>query len=616
MIIRLIELISDLVWSTPTIIFIILVGLYFTISLGFIQARTPYKALKTLRSSSDSKNSISAFKALSAAVSGNVGLGNLAGVAIAIATGGPGAIFWMWIVAFLGMALRFAECSIGNKHKKQKPSGEYYGGPMWYISKKFGKHGIALSKLYALSLLIFTFGAGSLFQTNQAAQATKDLFHTPPMIFGLVMAILITSIVYGGIKRIGQVTQFLTPIMCGGYLICVFTIILSNISLLPNVVYTIIQDAFSGYAVAGGSMGFVIQTGMRRALFSTTAGTGDVAIMYATVDVKKSSSQGYVGAIGPIIDTMLVCTATAFAIIISGCFGSMSYSSVGTFSPSSENSKHVIDHIHDSQYDTTGLRSYVRDEDVITFTPERIKKTNNNPNQLYTYDITDSDTVPSMIRIPFNITHDGIDIWISVDNNNTKVVEKISLSVSEDGATWENKTNKLIKNDFLIHKSGWYGQIFKFHDLRKSLGLNINTTSELTNAKISIEVMPKSQYANALIGVPKLVKTNNGISLSLKAFGSKLNVFGTYFVTIFVILLSLSTILSFTYYTRIASIYLVGNQYGFIIEAMYIFAIVLGSVMSMKTTVSLGDIASALMVFINLPTLFLYRREIKEMSKD
>jgi hypothetical protein len=352
-------------------------------------------------------------------------------------------------------------------------------------------------------------------------------------------------------------------------------------------------------------------------LFSTTAGTGDVAIMYATVNVDKPSSQGYVGAVGPIIDTMLVCTATAFAIIISGCFGSMSYSPIGTFSPSSTNSKHVINHIDETQYDSTGLRTYVSNEDVVQFTPERIKQTNNNPNQLFTYEITNSNTVPSMVRIPFNIVNGGIDVWISVsNNNNNKTVEKISLTANEDSYVWENKTNKLIKNDFLIHKKGWYGQVFKFNDLASTLGLINYDKNKITNAKISIEVMPKSKYVNALVGVPKLVKTNNGISLSLKAFGTKLNAFGTYFVTIFVILLSLSTILSFTYYTRIASIYLVGNQYAVIIEALYILAIVLGSVMSMKTTVNLGDIASALMVFINLPTLYLYRREIKKMSKD
>jgi len=257
---------------------------------------------------------VTPFQALTSALSATVGLGNIAGVAIAIAIGGPGATFWMILAGFLGMASKFTECTLGVKYREIGPDGTVYGGPMYYLSKGLGEKGMgALGKFfavfYAIMLIGGSFGGGNMFQSNQAAAQFKALIGSDSgmigTLFGLVLAVLVGIVIIGGIKRIGKVAEKIVPAMVGIYVAAALFILIANIGLIPNAFSQIFNGAFTGAGITGGIIGVLIQ-GFKRAAFSNEAGVGSASVAHSAVKTKYPASEGVVALLEPFIDTVLV----------------------------------------------------------------------------------------------------------------------------------------------------------------------------------------------------------------------------------------------------------------------------------------------------------------------
>ena len=272
----------------------------------------------------EGEGEVSHFQALSAALSATVGLGNIAGVAVAIAIGGPGATFWMILVGFLGMASKFAECTLGVKYRDVDKDGTVYGGPMYYLKKGFaeagkGTLGKILAVFFAIMVVGGSFGGGNMFQANQSAKMFTNLFGFESadagFYFGIVLAILVGIVIIGGIKRIGKVAEKIVPFMAVLYVGAALIILIMNYDLVPEAVKAIVSQAFTPVAGLGGFIGVLIQ-GFKRATFSNEAGVGSAAIAHSAVKTKYPASEGIVALLEPFIDTVVICTMTALVLII------------------------------------------------------------------------------------------------------------------------------------------------------------------------------------------------------------------------------------------------------------------------------------------------------------
>lgn len=273
------------------------------------------------------------FQALTAALSATVGLGNIAGVAVAIAIGGPGATFWMILAGLLGMSSKFVECTLGVRFREVDENGRVYGGPMYYLSKGLGLRNMAglgkvLAVIFAIMCIGGSFGGGNMFQANQAASIFINSMGIESSmagtIFGLVMAVLVGVVILGGIKRIATVTEKIVPFMAVIYVGAALIIIFMNMEFIPAAFGAIFNGAFTGVGIAGGAIGVLIQ-GFRRAAFSNEAGIGSAAIAHSAVKTKHAASEGIVALLEPFIDTVVICTMTALVIVIFNVNGAFQY---------------------------------------------------------------------------------------------------------------------------------------------------------------------------------------------------------------------------------------------------------------------------------------------------
>lgn len=322
---NLIAQFSSWVWGIPLLILLIGGGLYLFIYSGLVPFRYIGHAIAILRGKydkNDSPGDLSHYEALSSAIAATVGMGNISGVAIAIATGGPGAIFWMWVSAFVGMATKFFTCSLAIMYRGKDEEGNVKGGPMYVITEGLGKKWKPMALFFATAGL---FGTLPAFQANQLTQTIIDVFKVnesnefiAKLLLGITIALIVSMVIFGGIKRIGKVAGKLVPIMVVVYLVTVLVILLLKIDKVPAIFSLIFTDAFSGQSVLGGALGALIITGVKRAAFSNEAGLGTAPMMHGTAKTKEPIREGLVAMLGPAIDTLLVCTLTALAILSSG----------------------------------------------------------------------------------------------------------------------------------------------------------------------------------------------------------------------------------------------------------------------------------------------------------
>lgn len=315
--------------TIPLILFVLVAGgLIFTLRFGFVNIRLFTHCIQVIRGKYDSEEDegeVSHFQALTSALSATVGLGNIANVAVAICIGGPGAVFWMWCIAFFGMSSKFSSCTLSQLYRRIKPDGSVLGGPMIYLQDGIKERIPALAPLgrilaivYAIFTMLGAFGGGNMFQGNQTFSMLSLQFgleqrHAP--IVGIILGLLVGMVIIGGIRRIGSVTSKLVPVMCTAYCAVCIVIIFRNLSAVPGVFNDIITQAFNPNAFFGGMVAVFIQ-GARRAAFSNEAGMGSAAIAHAAAKTDEPVREGVVAMIGPFIDTIVVCTMTALAILV------------------------------------------------------------------------------------------------------------------------------------------------------------------------------------------------------------------------------------------------------------------------------------------------------------
>lgn len=314
---------DDYVWGPVTIILLVGTGLYLTIGLGFMPIRklgTGFKLLWSGRKEDETEGDISPFNALMTAMSATVGTGNIVGVAGAIAIGGPGAVFWMWVTALVGMATKYSEAVLAVKYREVDERGKHQGGPMYYIKNGLGKNWTWLAILFALFGALAAFGIGNGVQSNAVATHLFDDYAVPKWLTGVVFSALIGLIVIGGIHRIGAIAGKIVPLMAALYIGGALLIILSNVTEVPSAISLIVTDAFTGSAAVGGFVGasimIAIQTGVARGLFSNEAGLGTAPIAHAAAKTNDPVKQGTIAMLGTFLDTIVICTMTALVIIM------------------------------------------------------------------------------------------------------------------------------------------------------------------------------------------------------------------------------------------------------------------------------------------------------------
>jgi AGCS family alanine or glycine:cation symporter len=316
-------------FDMPLVVLWLVVGAtFFTLYMGFINIKGIKHAYQLIRGDYDKpgdEGEVSHFQALVTALSGTVGLGNIAGVAVAISIGGAGATFWMILAGFLGMSSKFVECTLGVKYRRLNDLGEVSGGPMYYLSEGLKRKGYAglgkvLAVIFAILAVGGSFGGGNMFQANQSfAQLVNvfPFFEGKGFIYGLVIALLVGFVIIGGIKKIASVTDKIVPFMVGLYVLTSLIIIFANISNVGDAFYQIFSGAFTADGITGGVVG-VLVVGFQRAAFSNEAGVGSAAIAHSAVKTDEPISEGIVSLLEPFVDTILVCTMTALVLIFTG----------------------------------------------------------------------------------------------------------------------------------------------------------------------------------------------------------------------------------------------------------------------------------------------------------
>lgn len=323
-ILHLVQQMSDFIWGVPLLVLLVGTGIFLTIRLGGVQFKalghSLYLAFIKRKESDDTEGDISHFQALMTALAATVGTGNIAGVATAIATGGPGALFWMWITGLFGMATKYAEAVLAVKYREKDANGNMCGGPMYYISKGLGLKW--LGALFAIFASIAAFGIGNMVQSNSVAEAIQVSFGVTPWITGIFLAVATALVILGGIKSIGNVTAWFVPIMIIGYMAGSLAVLFINFRTIPEVFWLVISKAFTPTAAVGGFAGSLVRHAVRwgvaRGVFSNESGLGSSPIAAAAAQTKNPISQALVSMTQTFIDTIVVCSMTGFVILSTG----------------------------------------------------------------------------------------------------------------------------------------------------------------------------------------------------------------------------------------------------------------------------------------------------------
>jgi len=324
--------VNGIIWHNYVLYFVLAVGLLFTIWSGIGQFRALTHGSKVIRGAYDDKDdpgAINHFQALSAALSATVGLGNIAGVGVAVALGGPGAVFWMWIVGLVGMALKTTEVTLSMLYRNTDDSDNPHGGPMFVAHKGFKEKGLApigklIGGIFVATLLVSTITGGNMFQAWNVGEITENYFAVPSIASGIILAVVVGLVIIGGIKRIGAVAGRVVPLMCAIYVLAALVVLAMNIADIPSLLVLIVTEAFSPSeaegAFLGGTAGYALLWGMKRALFSSEAGQGSSPIAHSAAKTDEPVREGVVAGLEPFIDTIVVCTLTALVILSTGAF--------------------------------------------------------------------------------------------------------------------------------------------------------------------------------------------------------------------------------------------------------------------------------------------------------
>ncbi len=569
---------NNFVWSYIIIGLCVGVGLYVSLRLLFIQFRCFPHAIALLLGRYDDKgdgDGITTFQALATALSSTTGIGNIAGVAVAIALGGPGAIFWMWVMALLGMGLKFVEGTLGSyfRHQMEGPGSERGGGPMVYI-QSLGPRWKPVAQFYAWCTAIACFGAWNMFQSNQAAASLQDQFNIPVWVTGVVMSVLVALVLVGGIKRIGRVAARLVPTMCVIYVCTAMLICFMNWDKIPAVLSLIVSEAFNFDSASGGVLGTAILIGIRRAVFSNEAGTGTAAIAHAAADTRYPVRQGIAASLGPFIDTIVVCAATAFVILLSGFYGTEAYQN------------------------PTGERVSFETPQSAVAEPTWRHQAIGNTRQPVLQQVTDGDQAlvaqiseahaweSPTIKLPqtgadairFSLYTEQQDIELRLLGNNDELVAEMAVNHQASDAGW------MVNGRFQLNQ--WQSLVV------------LPKAADSAQNVAAIQFKGKGQGVFQIDRVER-VQAANGIVLSIAAFSHFFGVFGTVFIPLAAFFFAYSTVLAGNYYGEVACHHIdrrLVRPYLW----LYIAATFVGCVVNLDVAINFSDLTLGLMTIPNL----------------
>jgi AGCS family alanine or glycine:cation symporter len=312
----LVKQLDSWLWSAPLIYLCLGVGLFFSIRTRFMQVRGFAEMVRLTTSGKKSAAGVSSFQALAISLSGRVGIGNIAGVATAITAGGPGAIFWMWVMAFLGAATSYVECTLAQIYKQKDNHGQYRGGPAYYIEKGMGQKWYAV--IFAIATVIATGLLLPGIQANGIADSMANAWHIPTWISAAGVVVVLAIIIFGGVRRIATFAEFVVPFMAAGYMLMAIAILVINADKVPAMMHLILENAFNTKAQFGAIIGLAVQWGVKRGIYANEAGQGTGPHSAAAAEVSHPAKQGYVQAFSIYFDTAVVCTSTAFMILCTG----------------------------------------------------------------------------------------------------------------------------------------------------------------------------------------------------------------------------------------------------------------------------------------------------------
>jgi AGCS family alanine or glycine:cation symporter len=500
---------------------------------------------------------LSHFQALTTALSATVGIGNIAGVATAIHYGGPGALFWMWVTAVFGMALKYAECTLAIRHRQILPDGSASGGPMYYIEQGLGKNWKPLAVFFALCAVVSSFGSGNSIQSFTVADQLRADVGVPTWITGLVSATLVAAVILGGVKRIGAVTSKLVPWMAGIYVTGGLLVVVMNFGSVPGVLVEIVQSAFRPAAQIGGFAGgtfiFMLTWGVKRGLFSNESGQGSAPIAHAAAKTDQPVREGVVAMLGPLIDTLVICTITGLVILLTGVWKDKKLATLRVNAQSS-----------------------------ITVAVQTASDTQ--PTVLVNGVVADETKANGTIRV-----QDGVVLPDESEPQQQRYVFVVNHSTVEDARIYKTDAANLARSDELF-------------------------SGELTVEDGEIQ-REEGQVRLWLDG--KMAQ--NGSPLTAWAFQEGLRPFGDWgylIITLGVVLFGISTAISWSYYGDRAVVYLFGPQYVLPYKIVFCVMNFLGAILALEVVWNFGDTALGLMALPNLIALVLLSRKVKGMTRD
>ena len=564
---KIMATIAEVMWSMPLVIFLLGSGIFFTLYsrfTPFLYLRHAIDILMGKYDSADDPGQITHFEALSSALASTGGMGNIAGVAVAIHTGGPGAIFWMWLTAVIGMSTKFFTCTLAVLFRGKDDQGEVQGGVMYYIEEGLGKKYKPLAILFSVSGL---FGCITFFQANQLSQIIRDFLYQPAGLFqesaftgniitGFIVSGLVGLVIFGGIMRIAKVASKLVPGMVGLYMVAALIILGMNFGEIPEIFFMIFRDAFTGDAVQGGALGSIIVIGVRRGLFSNEAGTGTEAMAHGAAKTKEPVREGLVAMLGPFIDTIIVCSITALLILSSGMWHAGFQARVTGFQ---DNNNTMVMQVMDLQELGTPSDEWLG----------------------FTFKYGQEVFGPAPSAEPELVT-----ILFEVDS----VLSDSTVIISESKSS-EKDQNRILVSDSMVF----------YIDHNQHLGIGH------TQTRLDDLFQPEGSFLTLEV---------NGVTLTTLSFKKELGILGQIFLTIAVLTFALSTMFGYSYYGRKCTSHLLGTKWKVIYNWFYLIMIVIASVAPIDIAINFVDSAFAMMVIPTLiSTLLLAPKVLQEANR-
>ncbi len=587
-----IDVINGVLWHDYVLYIVLATGVLFTIWSGFGQYRALTHGVQVIRGKYDNKadpGAINHFQALSTALSATVGLGNIGGVALAIALGGPGAVFWMWMVGIFGMALKMTEVTLAMLYRNTDDPENPHGGPMWVAQKGFEKWSPALKPLgaivggiFCVTLIISAITGGNMFQAWNVAEITNSYFPAvPKFVVGVILAILVGMVIIGGIKRIGAVAGRLVPLMCILYLLAAVYVLVVHIGDIPNMLKLIVVSAFTpaeaGGAFLGGTAGYAFLWGMKRALFSSESGQGSAPIAHSAAKTNEPVREGVVSGLEPFIDTIVVCTLTTLVILLSGAWNREAEATFDSM-PALENARALTVQ--------EGTRSRT----------------------IHGVLIGESESEVAFLNGETGPGEPAYKVW----------PRSAVVALGTDSSRWVPRTEGVPEKTAEARRisGAWRAGNTVFmvvhgdHDSRTGRDLHrLRGLVQDVNGTLRIAWAPYSSPNEPRLDSPGLYNDFVGAALTGHAFDRVMPGLGMWLVTIACWLFAVSTMISWAYYGEQGIVYLVGNGGVMLYKVCYCALIIISTLGFIRTDAQLDSwtaLGTGVMLFANIPIMLIF----------